>query len=149
MSLSTILTMETVAVGLQSQDKHGIINELLDLLVRAGSITDKPAALKAILEREEKMSTGMKHGIAIPHGKTETVPSLIACVGISNESIPFDTLDGKPARIFILTLSPPQKTGPHLQFLAEVSQLFKSASRREAAISARTPAELLSVITAK
>jgi len=130
MSLSTILTMETVAVGLQSRDKHGIINELLDILVRAGSITDKPAALKAILEREEKMSTGMKYGIAIPHGKTETVASLVACVGISNEAIPFDTLDGKPARIFIMTLSPPQKTGPHLQFLAEVSQLFKSASRR-------------------
>ena len=138
MSLSTILTMETVAVGLQSRDKHRIINELLDILVRAGSITDKPAALKAILEREEKMSTGMKYGIAIPHGKTETVASLVACVGISNEAIPFDTLDGKPARIFIMTLSPPQKTGPHLQFLAEVSQLFKSASRREAAISART-----------
>lgn len=149
MSLSTILTLETVAVGLKSHDKHDIIDELLDILVRAGSITDKPAALKAILEREEKMSTGMKYGIAIPHGKTETVPSLVACVGISNEPIPFDTLDGKPARIFIMTLSPPQKTGPHLQFLAEVSQLFKSASKREAAISARTPAELLAVITAK
>lgn len=149
MSLSTILTNETVAVGLQSRDKHGIINELLDILVRAGSITDKPAAMKAIMEREDKMSTGMKYGIAIPHGKTDTVPSLVACVGISTAPIPFDTLDGKPARIFIMTLSPPEKTGPHLQFLAEVSQLFKSASRRDAAVSARTPAELLSIITAK
>lgn len=149
MSLSTILTIETVAVGLHSPDKRSIINELLDILVLAGSITDKHAAFKAILEREEKMSTGMKYGIAIPHGKTETVSSLVACVGISAEPIPFDTLDGKPARIFIMTLSPPEKTGPHLQFLAEVSQLFKSASRRDAAISARTPTELLSVITTK
>jgi len=146
MSLSTILTEKTVATKLRSRDKTGIINELLDLLVHAGAVTDKPAALKAILERERKMSTGMKYGIAIPHGKTESIASLVACVGVSEEPVPFDSLDDQPARIFIMTLSPPEKTGPHLQFLAEVSQLFKSDAKRAAAIAAKTPAELLSVI---
>jgi len=149
MSLSTILTEETVAIGLRSTDKPGIINELLDLLVKAGSITDKPAALQAVLDRERKMSTGMKYGIAIPHGKTASVASLVACVGISREPVPFDSLDEEPARIFIMTLSPPEKTGPHLQFLAEVSQLFKSETKRAAAVAATTPAELLSVIAMK
>ena len=147
MSLSTILTEETVAIGLRSADKHGIINEMLDLLVQSGSIVDKGAALQAILERERKMSTGMKYGIAIPHGKTASVGSLVACVGISKAPVPFDSLDGEPARIFIMTLSPPEKTGPHLQFLAEVSQLFKSEERRAAAVAARTPAELLAIFT--
>jgi len=147
MSLSSVLTENTVTVGLCSRDKQGMIEEMLDLLVQAGLISDKPAALAAILERERTMSTGMKHGIAIPHGKTSSVRSLVACVGISKNPVPFDSLDNEPARIFIMTLSPPAKTGPHLQFLAEVSQLFKSAEKRTAAISARTPAELLSVIT--
>lgn len=149
MSLSTILTEEAVTVGLRSTDKHGIINEMLDLLLKAGFIHDKSAALKAVMEREHKMSTGMKYGIAIPHGKSVSVSSLVACVGISKEPVPFDSLDGKPARIFIMTLSPPEKTGPHLRFLAEVSQLFKSEEKRAAAIVATTPAELLAVITGK
>ncbi|PKL23271.1 MAG: PTS sucrose transporter subunit IIABC [Spirochaetae bacterium HGW-Spirochaetae-3] len=146
MSLSTILTEQTVATALRSRDKIGIINELLDLLVAAGAVTDKPAALQAVLERERKMSTGMKYGIAIPHGKTASIASLVACVGVSEEPVPFDSLDDEPARIFIMTLSPPEKTGPHLQFLAEVSQLFKSDAKRSAAIAASTPAELLSII---
>lgn len=149
MSLSTILTEETVATGLRSVDKQGIINEMLDLLVKAGAISDKPAALKAVLERERKMSTGMKYGIAIPHGKTASVESLVACVGISKEPVPFDSLDGEPARIFIMTLSPPEKTGPHLQFLAEVSQLFKSHDKRLAAVAASSPAELLAIVANK
>ncbi|HOZ73077.1 MAG TPA: PTS sugar transporter subunit IIA [Spirochaetales bacterium] len=147
MSLSTILVEETAAVNLRSIDKQGIINELLDLLIASGAVTDKPAALKAVLDRERKMSTGMKYGIAIPHGKTDSVSALVACVGVSAEPVPFGSLDGEPSRIFIMTLSPPEKTGPHLQFLAEVSQLFKSETKRAAAMAARTPAELLAVIT--
>ncbi len=147
MSLSTILTSNTVAIGLKARDKQGIIHEMLDILVKAGLIHDKPAALAAVLERERKMSTGMKYGIAIPHGKTASVGSLVACLAVSSEPVPFDSLDGKPSRIFIMALSPPEKTGPHLQFLAEVSQLFKSAEKRTAAIAASTPAELLSIIS--
>ena len=147
MSLCTILTESTVAIGLRSTDKNGVIDELLDMLVSAGSISDKEAAKRAVMEREQKMSTGMKYGIAIPHGKTPSVESLVACVAISTVGIPFDSLDGEPSRIFIMTLSPPEKTGPHLQFLAEVSQLFKSEARRQSAIAAKTPAELLSIIT--
>ncbi|GAB1455084.1 MAG: PTS sugar transporter subunit IIA [Spirochaetia bacterium] len=147
MSLSGILTEKTVAIGLHSKDKQGVIHELIDMLVVSGLISDKAAALEAVMVREHKMSTGMKYGIAIPHGKTKTVSSLVACVGISKDPIPFDSLDDEPARIFIMTISPPEKTGPHLQFLAEVSQLFKSEAKREAAIGATSPEELLSIIT--
>lgn len=147
MSLSGILTEKTVTVGLRSKDKMGIIHELIDMLVASGLIHDKQAALEAVMDREQKMSTGMKYGIAIPHGKSKSVSSLVACVGISKDPVPFDSLDGEPSRIFIMTISSPDKTGPHLQFLAEVSQLFKSEAKRAAAIRAQTATELLSIIT--
>jgi mannitol/fructose-specific phosphotransferase system IIA component (Ntr-type) len=149
MNLSTVLTEKTVAIGLRSTEKIDVINELLDLLIASGSIQDKDAALLAVMERENKMSTGMKNGIAIPHGKSPSIKSLVACVGISREPIQFDALDGEPCRIFIMTLSPPESTGPHLRFLAEVSQLFKSAEKRAAALKASSPAGLLSVITSR
>jgi PTS system nitrogen regulatory IIA component len=147
MNLSTILSIETVKTGLKSQDKQGIIDELIGIMHRAGAIKDIQSAKAAVMDRENRLSTGMKYGIAIPHGKTPSVDRLVACVGVSETPIPFDSLDGEPSRIFIMTLSPPEKTGPHLQFLAEVSQLFKDEGKRQRVLEAATSAELLELIT--
>lgn len=147
MNLSTILSIKTVKTGLKSTGKQDVIDELLGILHAAGAIKDIQAAKLAVMDRENRLSTGMKFGIAIPHGKTVTVDRLVACVGVSETPIPFDSLDGEPARIFILTLSPPEKTGPHLQFLAEVSQLFKDEAKRARVVEAGSSAELLELIT--
>ena len=96
---------------------------------------------------EHKMSTGMKHGLAIPHGKTDTVSDLVACIGISDNPVDFDSLDQEPCRIFIMTLSPVNKTGPHLQFLAEVSLLFKSADKRAEILKTTDKAEVIRILT--
>ena len=146
MNLKTILMAETVNLHLKGSTKDDIINELLDMLVAAGKIPDRKAALKAVMDREQKMSTGMKHGIAIPHGKTDTIEDLVACVGISEKAVDFDALDHEPCRIFIMTLSPVDKTGPHLQFLAEISQLFKSAEKRQEILVAKSSEELIKIL---
>ncbi|MDR2543050.1 MAG: PTS sugar transporter subunit IIA [Treponema sp.] len=147
MNLKTIISADTIDLHLKGTTKKEIINELLDILHKAGRIQDREAALAAVIEREEKMSTGMKHGIAIPHGKTATTKDLIACIGISDNPVDFNSLDKQPCRIFIMTLSPVEKTGPHLQFLAEVSLLFKSAEKREQILKAKTPEEVLEILT--
>ncbi|MDR1212129.1 MAG: PTS sugar transporter subunit IIA [Spirochaetaceae bacterium] len=147
MNLKTVLTAETISLRLKGTTKQDIINELLDILVSAGKIQDREAALGAIMDREQKMSTGMKHGIAIPHGKSNTVQDLVACIGVSDAPVDFDSLDHEPCRIFIMTLSPVEKTGPHLQFLAEVSLLFKSAEKRQEILHAQTPEQVLQVFT--
>jgi len=116
------------------------------MLATAGKIPDRQAAFNAVMEREQKMSTGMKHGIAIPHGKTDTIQDLVACVGIAENSVEFDSLDHEPCRIFIMTLSPLEKTGPHLQFLAEISLLFKSAEKRQEILSAQTPEAIIKIL---
>jgi mannitol/fructose-specific phosphotransferase system IIA component (Ntr-type) len=147
MDLKSILSRDTVALNLKGRTKEELIEELLQVAMRSGKIGDINAARKAVLERERRMSTGMKHGIAIPHGKTETVKELVACIGVSDQAVDFDALDREPCRIFIMTLSPADKTGPHLQFLAEVSLLFRSAEKRAAILAAKTPEEVLKVLT--
>jgi PTS system nitrogen regulatory IIA component len=99
------------------------------------------------MERETKMSTGMKHGIAIPHGKSQSLDGLVACIGVSDASIDFDALDHQPCRIFIMTLSPVEQTGPHLQFLAEVSLLFKSEEKRRQILAADTPEKIIEILS--
>src|SRR5574344_2919064 len=147
MDLRTVLTTDTVNLHLKGNSKEEIINEMLEILVQAGKVTDKKAARECILDRERKMSTGMKHGIAIPHGKTDSVDDLVACIGISDNNIEFDSLDQEPCRIFIMTLSPVNKTGPHLQFLAEVSLLFKSADKRAQILNTQDKAEVIKILT--
>ncbi|MCL2758847.1 MAG: PTS sugar transporter subunit IIA [Treponema sp.] len=147
MNLKTVITTDTIDLNLKGSTKKEIINELLDILVRSGKILDRDAALAAVMDREEKMSTGMKHGIAIPHGKCAAADDLVACIGISEKPVDFDSLDKQPCRIFIMTLSPVEKTGPHLQFLAEVSLLFKSADKREEILVAKSPEEVLEILT--
>jgi PTS system nitrogen regulatory IIA component len=146
MNLKTVLTKDTISLHLKGRSKDEIINELLDILVAAGKIKDRGAAYAAIMDREQKMSTGMKHGIAIPHGKSAIVSDLVACIGISDTPIDFDALDGKPCRIFIMTLSPLEKTGPHLQFLAEISLLFKSAEKRAEILKAEAPDDIMRIL---
>ena len=146
MNLKTVITTDTIELHLKGSTKKEIINELLDILVKTGKINDREAALAAVMEREDKMSTGMKHGIAIPHGKCASIPDLVACIGISEKPVDFDSLDHEPCRIFIMTLSPVEKTGPHLQFLAEVSLLFKSSEKRKEILNAKTPEEVQKIL---
>ena len=146
MNLKTVLTTETIDLNLKGSTKEEIINELLDILIRTGRIQDREAAFNAVMDREEKMSTGMKHGIAIPHGKCAAIKDLVACIGVSQKPVDFDSLDHQPCRIFIMTLSPVEKTGPHLQFLAEISLLFKSSEKRDEILKAKTPEEVLKIL---
>jgi len=146
MNLKTVITTDTIDLHLKGSTKKEIINELLGILVRTGKIQDREAAFSAVMDREEKMSTGMKHGIAIPHGKSAAIQDLIACIGVSEKPVDFDSLDKEPCRIFIMTLSPVEKTGPHLQFLAEVSLLFKSSEKRQEILNSKSPEEVLKIL---
>jgi PTS system nitrogen regulatory IIA component len=147
MNLKAVLTTDTICLKLQGSTKSEIINELLDILVAAEKIPDREAALNAVLDREQKMSTGMKHGIAIPHGKSNTINDLVACIGVSEKPVDFDSLDHEPCRIFIMTLSPVEKTGPHLQFLAEISLLFKSTEKRQEILSATSAEAIIRILS--
>jgi PTS system nitrogen regulatory IIA component len=149
MNLKKVLSPDTVWVDLKADTKQGIIEEMIDRLVAAGKIKDRDAALQAVLEREAKMSTGMQNGVAIPHGKTDSVKSLVAAVGLNKAGVDFDSMDGVPATIFIMTVSPAKRTGPHMQFLAEVSRLLGSSSEREKLLACRTHNEILTLFTGK
>lgn len=146
MNLRKVLTEDVVRLDLRGDTKQAVIEELLDLLVAKGQVRDRKAALKALLEREGRMSTGMQNGLALPHAKTESVDRLVGAVGVRRNGIDFQSLDGEPSTLFILTLSPLSRTGPHIQFLAEIGRLLDEAPLRERMLRAATPAEALGAL---
>jgi len=143
MNLKKVLSQDSVRIGLAGTSKNEIIEELVDIIVSNGSGLDRDALLKAVLDREAQMSTGMKNGIAIPHGKTDAVSDLHAVIGLSAQPVDFESLDKQPASIFVMTISPASHTGPHLQFLAEVSGLLTKDEVRSKILAARDEGELL------
>lgn len=140
------LTVETISLDLKGNDKEEILAEMVELLAASGHIRDKEAVLKAVTDREKRMSTGMQNGIAIPHGKTDSVDCLVAALGIKREGIDFGALDGQPSTIFVMTVSPDSRTGPHIQFLAEVSRPLNDASIRAKILSAASREEVLRLL---
>jgi len=147
MNPKRVLTKDTIVMKLKSNSKDGVIEELIDVLVASGKIKDRKAALKAVVDREKKMSTGLQNGIAIPHGKTDTIDSLVASMGISPEGIAFESLDGLPAQIILLTVSPASRTGPHIQFLADVSRVLHNEETRKRVLSAVTEEEVQELLS--
>jgi PTS system nitrogen regulatory IIA component len=146
MSLLKYLTLDTVTSDLGGTTKEGIIESLLDILVRTGKVKDRAASLEAVLARERRLSTGMENGIAIPHGKTDAVEELVAAVGITRTPVDFSAQDKKPCRIFIMTLSPSHRTGPHIQFLSEISDLLRSESLRARLLEAQDGREIIQIL---
>ena len=146
MNLKKILNKNVAELELRGSSKQEIIENLLDILVKTGKVKDRAVALEALMEREAKMSTGIQQGIAIPHCKTDAVNELLACVGIKKDGVDFEALDGIPSKIFIMTLSPLTRTGPHVQFLAEISRVLTSEDMRTKLINAGSGDELISLI---
>lgn len=91
------------------------------------------------------MSTGIQQGVAIPHAKTKAVDNLVACIGVKKDGVDFSSLDGEPSNIFILTLSPSDHIGPHVQFLAEISRIIRTEESRTKILEATSTKQVLSV----
>jgi PTS system nitrogen regulatory IIA component len=145
MNLKKVLSKDSIIMDLKAQNKDEILAELTDHLIAEGKISDREGVLAALREREAKMSTGMGGGIAIPHAKTDLVSELVALVALKKEGIDFAAMDNEPSDIFILTLSPATKAGPHIQFLAEISRLLSQEVLRQKLRACITKQEVLDI----
>lgn len=148
MNLKKILTKDSILPELKAGTKQGVIEEMIAFMAAAGKFADCAAVVQAVLAREAKMSTGMQNGIAIPHGKTDAVDQLVAAAAIHRTGVDFAAMDGKPSQIFIITLSPENRAGPHIQFLAEISKVLSRPQLREKLLNAATADEIVNLLTA-
>ena len=144
--LLDILSPGSTVVGLESNTKEDIIGELVELLAVGESITDREKVLRAVLDREQIMSTGIGDGIAIPHGKSDAVIQLAAALGTHKRGVDFEALDGEPAYVFFRLVSPANVSGPHIKALARISRLLKNDAFKKQLIEATSPEEILAAI---
>ncbi len=132
MRLTDILQPECVVAPLESTNKQDAIFALADVLLAHTPINDGPGLKEAIWQRETTRTTGIGHGIGIPHGKAAGVDRLRMAIGRPVEPIEFGAIDGKPVDLIILLASPLDQTGPHIQALAKISRMLTDEDFRGA-----------------
>jgi len=147
MKLTDILTDSRIDLDLTGDSKNEIIERLVDLVVRDLGGAGKDPILEAVLAREDLMSTGVGNGVAIPHGKTESVDSLIAAFGRCPAPVEFEALDGQPVSLVFLLVGPEDAAGPHIKALSRISRLLSYEEFRTRLTNAGTSAEILETIT--
>ncbi|MCG2712428.1 MAG: PTS sugar transporter subunit IIA [Candidatus Omnitrophica bacterium] len=146
MKIMNFLNEKAVSGNLTATTKEEVIEELIDLLLKAQVIKDRKKLIKILLDREALGSTGIGQGVAIPHGKSESVKELVAAFGISEKGVDFDSLDGEKVFIFFLLVAPEDSAGPHLKALARISRLLKDRYFRDTLKAAKDEKTLLKII---
>ncbi len=145
MKILDFLHTETILTDLAATDKKGVIDEMSLPAARVANIDHREIA-NVLIERERLGSTGIGDGIGIPHGKVAQLEKLVVGFGLSRRGVDFDTMDGKPAYIFFLLLSPDDSTGLHLMLLARISKLLKNPDFKAGLKKARDDQEVIRII---
>jgi len=146
MEICNVLSLDRIIIGLKNQDKNGVLQEMLEVAATSGRIHDKEQLLKSILQREQLQTTGVGFGLAVAHAKSDDVDGVVLSVGISEEGVDYDALDGKPAHIIFMLVSSPEKNTEYLSVLAKIARIFKEADFREAVMRARSPEKVMNLL---
>jgi len=138
--LSQLLAPDRVLVPLTARDKSGVLRELSSLLVSVAG-GDEADVLHAVREREESQCTGYGYQVAIPHGRSPTLPALAVVAGVAPAPIDYGAMDGQPVRLFFLLAGPESAAGQQVRALARIARLVRREGVRERLLKAASPAE--------
>lgn len=142
--LSKYLDPKTVAF-LSAENRDDAIQQLLDLLQKAGKLQDKENFHRAIAEREKIVTTGIGMGVAIPHAKLSHFNDFFMAVGIMKKGVEWGAIDGFPVRLIFMIGGPDDKQTEYLQILSDLTLALKDEERRKKLLTLDSPEEILKV----
>ncbi len=135
------ITAEHVLLGSQAQSKRALLTEMAALLTSM----DLDLVLETIMAREKLGSTGMGHGVAIPHGRLEGLREPVVVVAIHEKGVDFDAIDGEPVHIVVMLLVPNDDHQIHLGLLAKLARLLQQEQVRTSLRAAGTVDEVVRI----
>jgi PTS system nitrogen regulatory IIA component len=145
MKILEVLPKEAIITDIKSKVKNEVIEELVASISKITGI-NSAELIRVLLERERLGSTGIGGGIGIPHGKLKSLESLIMGFGLSRKGVEFESIDGRPAHLFFILLTPENSTGLHLKLLARISRLLKNESFKKKLMKATDSNQVYSII---
>jgi len=131
MKLYNLLMQDMVIAELESQDREGVLKEMVAFLKKKNIIAKDKELYEKLLQRENLGSTAIGEGVAIPHCKMKGVKNPVVMLAVSKKSVDFNSLDGKPSHVFFLVVSSPDNPSLNLQILAAIAHLLRKSSSLE------------------
>ena len=145
MLISELIQEKNLIAQLEAEDRPQAYQKMLEHLAANGVIPKDvlPSAEKALQVREEKMTTAMGGGFAIPHATIPKLKQLATLFARCPAGVDCQAMDGKPVKLFFLILVPADQAQVHLQTLATVAKFFNRRGIKTKILEAKGPAEIL------
>lgn len=124
MKIKDLLKKELMIMDLKATSKLKAINEMVKKLKDEGIISDEEMFKDFILKREEKGTTGLGDGIAMPHAKTTAVKIPAVLFAKSKNGVDYEALDGEPVHIFFMIAATEGAHDSHIETLAKLSKML-------------------------
>ena len=124
MRITELLKSESIALGATPAYKNFAIDMLTDLMAASGNLSDKEVYKQDVFAREASGTTGLGDGIATPHAKSAGVKAAGLAAMTVPAGIDFESMDGKPARLFFEIAAPDSANDVHLQVLSKLATLI-------------------------
>jgi len=122
LDLTELINKDVVNFNLTSTSKEEAIKELTHLLFEKGAVSSKQEFLNDVFERENQGQTGIGNGIAIPHGKSESVKKTMIAIGRSKVDLKWETIDDEPVHnVILFAVKAQDKNDLHLKLLAKIA----------------------------
>ena len=148
MKLADILNPGRVAVGVAVTSKKRALEEIARLLALGAPSVSPADILSSLAGREKLGSTGLGHGVAIPHGRLAGVSTSVGAFVRLKHPVDYDTHDGQPVDLVFGLLVPQHATGEHLQHLASLAEKFSDDDYCAQIHAARDDAAVYALLTA-
>ena len=143
--IQDLLDAELIVEDLQATDKAGVLREFAAFLKSRGKVRDEDEVFDIVMQREST-TTGIGDGIAIPHGRMKGIPGVIVAFGRSRAGVDFQSMDGKPAHLFFLFITPEERPGDHLAVLRRLARITRNPALREQLLRATDRQEMHKLI---
>ena len=127
MHIADVLTLDGVVPELKATGKKQVLQELSRRAAECLTVDDK-SVFDVLLERERLGTTGFGNGVALPHGKLNSLDGLHMLFARLAAPVDFDAVDGRPVDLVFLLLAPESAGADHLKALAKISRILRDDS---------------------
>lgn len=130
-AISDILPLSHIVLDMEASSKKRLFEQVAQLLHEQAQLP-QAAVFECLFARERLGSTGLGHGVAIPHGRSADIPHTCGAFVRVKEAVDFDAPDGKPVSLIFVLLVPEAATGEHLEILSHLAGRFSEKNVRDA-----------------
>ncbi|MGE0080696.1 MAG: PTS IIA-like nitrogen regulatory protein PtsN [Thiohalomonadaceae bacterium] len=130
MRVPDLITVDRIACDSEAGSKKRALELVSALIARGESGLGDAEVFDSLLARERLGSTGLGHGVALPHGRVKTSEQTVGAFLRLKKGVDFDAVDREPVDLLFAMLVPEHSTDEHLQLLAQLAEMFSDTDMR-------------------